>query len=68
MGGDPCQTRPFYASEGELRKTTMLSLMERLTKTGVPVTVLDIQYRMNPHISQLVSPNVVNDPSVIGRR
>lgn len=54
--GDPKQNRPFKLdTDSEFGSTTGTSLMERLVRTGVPMTKLKIQYRMHPDISHTVS-------------
>ena len=71
--GDIKQNRPFTLEDlSEFAATTRTSLMERLIRTGVPVTELREQYRMHPDISVTVSRYFYNNglpdsPSVANR-
>ncbi|KAF7983780.1 hypothetical protein HWV62_18992 [Athelia sp. TMB] len=56
--GDPLQLRPTLNNydnprEGQLYKFDM-SLMERLAKSGFPMSCIDVQRRMRPQISSLI--------------
>ncbi|KAF6232323.1 hypothetical protein HO173_009428 [Letharia columbiana] len=71
--GDPCQKKPFVLNQNsEFVDTTETSLMVRLSNSGVPITRLREQFRMNPHIAQPVSSlfyeaTLINSPSVLSR-
>ncbi|KAK2464284.1 hypothetical protein APHAL10511_003741 [Amanita phalloides] len=62
MIGDPLQLRPTlnnYKLSVDSRRGSLLykfdmSLMERLSKSGFPMSRIDIQRRMRPEISQLI--------------
>lgn len=72
--GDLKQNSPFVGStdKNEFGTTTEISLMERMTRTGVPSCLLRTQYRMHPHISLNISKffyedQLINGPNVLNR-
>ena len=72
--GDLKQNKPFVGSftQNEFAKTTEISLMERLIRTGVPSCFLSCQYRMHPDICSTVSKyfyeaRLTNAPNVFNR-
>ena len=72
--GDLAQLGPFVSPRpSEFSQQTRLSFMGRMIESGVPCTMLNIQYRMHPHIARLVSQlfynnQLVNDQSVVFRQ
>ena len=53
--GDHFQLPPTVMSDKAAKGGLRRSLFERLTETGVPVQLLDVQYRMHPSISAFPS-------------
>ena len=53
--GDTSQIEVFHASKAEFVKTTAVSFMGRMIESGLPYVLLSEQYRMHPHISEMVS-------------
>ena len=53
--GDPKQNEVFNAPDDEFSRTIKRSLMIMLMDTGVPYTMLSVQYRMHSHVSSTVS-------------
>lgn len=70
--GDTSQIGVFHASKAEFVKTTAVSFMGRMIESGLPYVLLNEQYRMHPHISEMVSTlfyagKVINHGSVQNR-
>ena len=57
LAGDLMQNCLFIGSirRNEFSSTTERSLIKRMLFTGVPSSLLGTQYRMHPHISEMIS-------------
>ncbi|KAJ8904289.1 hypothetical protein NDN08_000812 [Rhodosorus marinus] len=60
MVGDPQQLPATIFSTGSTKLAYGISLLERLVKAGMPVLLLDTQYRMHPAISMFPSKHFYN--------
>ncbi|ELU00979.1 hypothetical protein CAPTEDRAFT_62018, partial [Capitella teleta] len=70
--GDHQQLRPNPAVYRLVKKYNLdISLFERMVQSGMCFSQLDMQHRMRPEISQLITPHIYktlyNHPSVLGR-
>ena len=60
--GDHKQLRPKpNCHDLEVKYKLSVSLFERLVKNGIPYVTLNVQHRMRPEVSRLVSPSIYND-------